>query len=122
LILIYNAVKELLDNLERVFDDHAEIGDTMTRECSNAVIFNKFVHAKQNYEIYPEFEMYSEEGNIRIQQALIHFFEHPDVQAVLATDSLTAEDRRIMFTHNHIISSKYGFGYDTFFGGMDEIG
>ena len=119
--MIYHAVKELLDNLERVFDDHGEIGDTMTREYSNAVIYNKFVHAKQNYKIYPEFEMFSEEGNARIQQALINFFEHPDVQAVLASDSLTAEDRRKMFTHCHIISSKYNFGYDTFFGGMDEI-
>lgn len=117
--MIYHAVKELLDNLEQVFDDHNEIGDTTTRECSNEVIYNKFMLAKENYQIYPEFEMFSEEGNVRIQQALIQFFEHSEVQDVLANDSFTSEDRRKMFTHNHIMSSKHHFGYDTFFGGMD---
>lgn len=119
--MIYNAVKELLDNLEQVFEDHNEIGDTTTRQCSHEVIYQKFVKAQLNYEIYPEFEMFSDEGNVSIQQVLILFFEHPQVQSVLASDSFTAEDRRKMFTHSHIISSKYHFGYDTFFGGMDEL-
>lgn len=114
-----NALRELLDALDVIAENHLEIHDTAVREELGWEIYVGFVRLdldklqqRNNQPYY--YAMFSDEANLLIGKAISRFLEHPDVQ-VERSQLQTAQERLDAF-QNHDIKSNQGNAYDWYFG------
>lgn len=111
------ALQTLLDELDKIEENHGEIHDTAVREVFSGFIFKSFVEGNLQYPLPESFQMFSEEANQLIRQALRRFLDHPDViNAHEQVDDM--KDRLIMFQDEAVVSFN-GSQYFDYFGHID---
>lgn len=67
-----SALSALLDALEEIAEDHAELFDTDVREHMWECVERRFIRLQADYQIPAEFGMFSDEANARLRAALEH--------------------------------------------------
>src|SRR5712692_10758339 len=86
------ALKQLINALDKVFEEFEEVGDTAVREFMYDAVRKSFIVPQVGFELPDEFGMFSEEGNRKVRAALREFLTHPEVAAA-ATKLKTAKER-----------------------------
>ena len=112
------ALKQLLDDLDKVFEEHQEVGDTDVKQRMYDAVHDGFIVPLPGYTLPEEFGMFSEEGEQLVRAALQSFLAHPEVSEA-ATLLKTPKARLAAFQDNSIKSSG-GMYYDEFFGYAKE--
>lgn len=77
--IIKKALRELLRDLDRIFERHDEIGDTAVREEMFLAIHNSFIKPLKSYKLPAKFGMFSDEGNALVHAAFAKFLAHPEI-------------------------------------------
>jgi hypothetical protein len=108
------ALEQLINALDKVFEEHEEVGDTAVRELMYDAVHKSFIVPQAAYELPEEFGMFSNEGNQKVRAALKKFLTHPDVAAA-ATKLKTPKERLDAFQDVDVESSE-GNSYDEYFG------
>jgi hypothetical protein len=111
------ALKQLINALDKVFEQHEEVGDTAVRQFMYGAVHESFIVPQVGYELPDEFGMFSAEGNRKVCAALRKFLTHPEVVAA-ATGLKTAQERLDAFQDVEVDSSE-GNTYDEYFGYFD---
>jgi hypothetical protein len=108
------ALRQLLDDLDVVGDDHDEIGDTDVREAMWEAVANLFIRPQPGYQIPQDFKMFSDEGNAAVVSALSRFFSHPDL-IESAAKLATPQERLDAFQDEDLASARTSY-FDSYFG------
>jgi hypothetical protein len=118
---IKNALKELLDNLDKVDEKYPEVTDTAVREMLHDAVRIYFVYGSPDGE-YPtdnDFAMFTKRGNQAVHKAIVRFLTHPDVKAA-RVELATSEARLDAFQDDEVESSN-GSHYDWYFGWLPSL-
>ncbi len=108
------ALRQLLDSMDQIFEQHEEIGDTDVKQNMYDAIHAGFIVPRPGYTLPAEFHMFSDEGNKKVQSALQKFLVHPEVLA--ASKSLKAAEARLAAFQGGNVASREGNTYDFYFG------
>lgn len=108
------ALKQLIDALDKVFEEHAEVGDTDVREQMYDAVHKGFIMPQPGYKLPAEFGMFSDEGDRLVRTAMEEFLAHPDVAA--ASRSLKTPEARLAAFQDIDVESSEGNTYDEYFG------
>ena len=112
------ALKQLLNALDAVFEEHEEVGDTMVREEMHDAVHKAFIVPEPGYMLPTKFGMFSTEGDTLVRAALEKFFAHPEVTA--AAKSLKTPEERLAAFQDTDVKSNEGNTYDEYFGDAPE--
>ena len=112
------ALKQLVDDLDNVFEEHEELGDTDVREQMYEAISKSFIVPQAGYVLPAEFGMFSDDGNKKVQSALRKFLTHPDV--LKAASSLKTPEARLAAFQDTSVRSGAGHTFDEYFGYADK--
>ena len=113
------ALKQLLDDLDRIMDEHEEVGDTEVRETMSQAIQQLWLAPDGTDELPRQFGMFSDAGDRLVHQALARFLAHPETLK-LASGAATPQERLDAFQDGSI-SSDRGALYDEYFGHLDAL-
>jgi hypothetical protein len=108
------ALKRLIDDLDKVFESHEEVGDTAVREAMYDAIHKSFIKPVKGYKLPDEFQMFTPAGNKKVRAALAKFLAHAEVAAA-AKELKTPKQRLDAFQDGDVESSE-GNWYDEYFG------
>jgi hypothetical protein len=108
------ALKLLIDELDKIYKEHEEVGDTDVREQMYDAIHNGFIVPHAGYTLPGSFGLFSDEGNEKVRAALQNFLTHPDV--VTATTSLSTPEERLAAFQDAEVQSNEGNTHDEYFG------
>jgi len=108
------ALKQLINALDKIFEEHEELGDSAVRDQMYNAVHKGFIVPQPGYELPVEFGMFSDEGNELVRRALQKFLAHPDVAA--ASKSLNTPEARLEAFQNTDVESSDGNTYDEYFG------
>ena len=112
------ALKQLLNALDKIFEEHEELGDTAVREAMYEAVHKGFIVPRAGYELPQEFGMFEPAGNRKVRAALAKFLAHPDV--VAAAKTLRTPRERLDAFQDSGVESSEGNTYDEYFGHADE--
>jgi hypothetical protein len=112
------ALRQLLEALESVGEEHEEIYDTDVRERMYDAVISVLIDPKDGYVFPTEFGMFTPEGNAAVQQVLVQFLP-PLVTAASAAGLTTPRQRLLAFQNDEVVTSGEGNYYDDFFGYMN---
>src|ERR1700753_423948 len=106
-----NALRELLNKLDKIDDKHGGMSDTVVREELHPAIIDHFVLASpgDDFPLGGDYAMLSDEGNEEVYKAIGQFLNHPEVKAALA--NLTPQERLDAFQDNEVESSNGSLYY-----------
>lgn len=109
------ALKELLNNLDKIEVEHDEIFDTAVREEMYTAIEDNFVMPESvSSNVGTYFAMFSDEGNAKVAKVLTQFLNHPDVIATGA--KLSSPQARLDAFQDETIESDEGNMVEDYFG------
>ena len=111
---IKKALKQLLDDLDEVFERYEEVGDTAVREQIYDAIRNEFIIPRAGYNLPVKFGMFSQEGDRLVRAVLQKFLVHPDVAS--ASKSLKTPEARLAAFQDMDVKSNKGNTCDEYFG------
>jgi hypothetical protein len=109
-----NALKALLDDLDRVYESHEEVGDTAVREALADAISQAFITPRAGYVLPSSFEMFSKQGDAQVRAALARFLSH--AETVAAAKALSTPEHRLAAFQDVDVRSSAGRTYDEYFG------
>ena len=84
------SLKVLLDAMDRIAEEHEEVGDTAVRESMREAIEKALLAPVAGYILPDEFGMFEPEGDARVKAALARFIEAARAESAGLT---TCEDR-----------------------------
>ena len=118
---IKEALKQLLDNLDKVEGKYSELYDTAVREELHEVIMEFFIFGSTDAEIPADgdYAMFSDEGNKAVHQAVRTFLTHPQIRAAL--DESPPPIERLDAFQDDAVQSANGSDYEDYFGWLDEL-
>jgi hypothetical protein len=108
------ALKQLINALDKVFEEHDEVGDTDVREQMYDAVHKGFIVPQPGYKLPARFGMFSDEGNELVRAALQRFLAHPEV--VAASRSLKTPEARLAAFQDVDVESSEGNTCDEYFG------
>jgi hypothetical protein len=108
------ALKKLIDELDDVFGEHEEVGDTYVREQMYDAVHKGFIEPLPEYALPSTFGMFSDEGNAKVRVALQEFLAHADV--IKAANTLYTPEARLAAFQDIDVKSSQGNTYDEYFG------
>src|SRR5437868_14241839 len=111
------ALKQLINALDKVFEEHEEVGDTAVRQFMYDAVHKSFVVPQSGYKLPDDFGMFSEEGNQKVRAALKKFLTHPEVAAALK--GLKAPRERLDAFQDCDVESSEGNTIAEYFGYAD---
>ncbi len=111
------ALEQLLNALDRVFEEHEEVGDTAVREAMYDAVSKSFVLPEAGYTLPTKFQMFSAEGNQAVHAALRDFLAHPEIAA--AAESLKTPEERLAAFQDSDAESSDGNIVEEYFGYSD---
>ena len=114
-----NALRQMLDALDEISDQHEELGDTDVRERMAVAIHKSFLLPQAGYTLPAKFGMFSKDGNAKVREALRRFLNHPEV--VTAAKLLRTPEARLVAFQDVSVTSAKGTHYDEYFGHVAEI-
>ena len=112
------ALKQLLNALDRIYENNEELGDTAVREQMCEAVHKSFIEPEAGYELPDEFGMFSNGANKKVKAALEKFLAHPQVVAA-GKEVATAKERLAAFQDAEVESNE-GNIYEEYFGTADE--
>jgi hypothetical protein len=113
------ALKQLLNALDKVFENHEEVGDTDVREQMFEAVLKSFIRPEKGYKLPREFGMFSDAGNKAVHAALSKFLSDPDLEAT--SRKLKTPKQRLDAFQNEDVESSEGNTHDEYFGYCDEV-
>jgi hypothetical protein len=111
------ALKQLISGLDKIMEEHEEVGDTAVREAMYEAVHKGFIAPEAGFQLPDDFQMFSDDGNRQVKAVLAGFLAHPDVKAA-ATMLGTAQERLDAF-QDLGVESPNGSTYDEYFGHAD---
>ena len=111
---IRKALKQLINALDRIFEEHEEVGDTDVRGQMYEAIHKGFIVTKSPYKLPAKFGMFSDEGNKLVRVALERFLAHSDIAA--AFKSLKTPEARLAAFQDTSVESNEGNTCEEYFG------
>lgn len=112
------ALKRLLDDLDKISEQHEEVGDTDVREQMAVAIRKGFIKPEAKYVVSQKFGMFSERGNQRVREAIVKFLADPEL--VIASKACQTPKARLDWFQDGSVSSSAGNSYDEYFGHAEE--
>jgi hypothetical protein len=112
-------LKQLLEELELVGEDHEELYDTDVRERMSDAICNGFLKPKAGYLLIDDFGMYSGEANCQIKAAIDRYIRAANERA--EEIGLTAPNQRLTAFQNQEVCTDGEQYPDDFFGWTETI-
>ncbi len=112
------ALKELIDDLVKVDEEHEEVTDTDVREEMFTAIHQAFIEPKDKFKLPNDFAMFSPKGNKKVKEALQRFLSNPEVQT--AAKELKRPQERLDAFQDLSVEGSNGYTYDEFFGYADS--
>ncbi len=109
-----NALRQLLDSLDSIFERHEEVGDSDVRDQLAAAIRGGFVAPEPDFRLPPKFGTFSRGADKQVRTALQSFLSHPEVAE--ASRSLQTPEARLAAFQNIGVRSAKGTTYDEYFG------
>jgi hypothetical protein len=116
---VKKALKQLINSLDKAFEKHEELGDTMVREEMFDAVLKSFIKPEKGYKLPKEFGMFSDAGNKLVRETLTKFLKHPEVLA--ASKKLKAPKQRLDAFQDVEVESSDGNTYDEYFGYCDAL-
>ena len=108
-------LRQLLNRLEGIGNDHEELYDTECREQMSDAVMKGFVRAASNYDLPHEFGLHSTEANRAVREALLEYVDRASAKASeLGLSGF--HDRLAAFQNSDVESDGEGSFYDDFFG------
>ena len=115
-----NLLKELMESLEAIGNEHQEMYDTAVREAMTESILDGFVKPKPNFVLGEEFGVYEDEGNQKIKAALNTYISAATLRA--AEIGLNSPTERLAAFQNDEIHTDEEANYpDDFFGWVESF-
>jgi len=108
------SLKQLINALDKVFEEHEEVGDTDVREQMYDTVRKGFIVPQLGYAPPAKFGMFSDEGDKKVRAALQKFLAHPEV--AVASKSLKTPEARLAAFQDTDAESSEGNTYDEYFG------
>ena len=112
--IIKKALKQFLNDLDKIFSKHEELGDTDVREQLTFAVRKSFILQRSNNTVPSTFEMFSDKGNQRVQIAVQRFLAHPEVKA--ASKLLKSWEDRLAAFQDYDVKSTEGNTFFEYFG------
>ena len=110
-----SALAGLLDALEEVAEQHAEVFDTDVREQIWEVVEQRYVRRTRGYVIPATLGMFTDEGNARLRAALEHHLKN--LVAIADAFRLDTEVQRLRTIRNPAVASgRKRYSFEDFFG------
>ena len=113
-----NVLKRLLDDLDEIFEQHEELGDTDVREQMYVAIRNGFIMPEAGYIVPPTFGMFSTQGDRRVREAIVKFLADPEL--AVASQACQTPQARLDWFQDSDVSSNTGKAFDEFFGQSEK--
>ena len=113
-----NALRNLLNELDSIAEEHEEIIDTDVRENMGDALHHAYLEPTAGYALPDDYEMEQPEGNAAIKAALMKFV----AAAKAESPSLATREARLAAFQDLEVESEAGNTYDEYFGheGDDE--
>lgn len=106
---------QLLDELERIGEEHSEIYDTDVREQMFQLVFDGLIVPQSDFRLPTRVGMYSDQANARVLDALQRYLVAAAPRA--AIEGLATPAARLMaFQNANVVTSGAGQTPDEFFG------
>jgi hypothetical protein len=112
------ALKQLLNALDRIYENNEELGDTAVREQMYEAVYKSFIDPQAGYALPEEFGMFSAAANKKVKAALEKFLAHP--QVIVAAKELKTPKERLDAFQDADVESSEGNIYEEYFGAADE--
>lgn len=106
------AVRALLNAMDDIADEWAEVTDTVVRGCMREAITDGFVDPKPDFVLAAEFGMGTAEGDAAVRKALGHFL--PEAGRIAAREGLDTPSQRLRAFQCGVTSDD-GAEYDEYF-------
>jgi hypothetical protein len=111
------ALKVLLNAMDKVAEEHEEVGDTAVREQMREAIEKALLAPVMRYALPDDFGMFESKGNARVKAALAKFVE----AAKIESGGLTTREDRLRAFQDVDVESRDGSTYDEYFGYDDSL-
>jgi hypothetical protein len=111
--VIKNALKQFLGTLDKIFDQHDELGDSDVRNRLSLAIHKHFVH-QQPGQLPEKFGMFTDAGEKLVRAAVQKFLAHPEI--LTASKSLKTPEARLLAFQDDDVKSAEGNNYSEYFG------
>jgi hypothetical protein len=118
--IIKKALKQFLNDIDKIFSKHEELGDTDVREQLTLAVHRSFVLQQSEYTVPSTFGMFSDEGNQKVQTAVQRFLAHPEVTA--ASKLLRSWEDRLAAFQDYDVKSTEGNTFFEYFGSTNKPG
>ena len=108
------VLRKLLDQLDLIAEENAEILDSDVREQLSETLFNSYIDPVEGYDLPDDFGLFSEEGNQRVRGAIKSFIDNAIPIAINL--KLCTVDEKLGEFQNDDVESEQGSVYDDYFG------
>ena len=112
-------LKQLLDRLDTIGEEHEEVGDTATRDQISTVIYHRFFQLEKDYPIPDTLGMFTETANQQVKAALVEFLQ--TAPSIALEQGLESAESRLSAFQNEDVASSDGSYYDDYFGYAENI-
>lgn len=113
------ALRELLEHLYEVSQEHGEIFDTDCREQMFDAVYSGFIKPKPGYVLPDAFGLYQPEGNQTVRTALEKYIQ--TVVPVADGLGLSPQERLDAFQDYGVTVGEDGLSPDEFFGWLETV-
>jgi hypothetical protein len=110
-------LRQLLNQLEQIGDQHEELYDSDCRERMSDAVMDGFVRDTKDFLLTDDFGLYSPTANRAVKDALRHYIESARLKAT-ELGLAAFRDRLAAFQNPTVESDERNF-YDDFFGHSD---
>ena len=110
----WTSLAGLLEDLEKIANEHEEIFDTDVREQLWTFLEARFIQLSKETTLPTEFGMFSPEGNDKVREAFARNTENLDT--IIEIFSLDTYEKRMITFTNPKLSTSAGSRLDDFFG------
>ncbi|MBL4868464.1 MAG: hypothetical protein JKY67_19025 [Pseudomonadales bacterium] len=108
------VLKRLLDRLDLISEENAEILDSDVRLQLSDALFNCYIDPIDDYDLPDNFGLFTDEGNQKVRVALKSFVDDA-IPLAIQLKLITPDDKLGEF-QNDDVESSIGSVYDDYFG------
>lgn len=108
-------LRQLLNRLDVIGEEHEEIYDTDCRERMSEALWYGYLRNQSDYVLPDTYDLFTPEGNLAVKQALGKYIQDANAKAAeLGIHDFHA--RMAAFQNDDVVSDVEGNYYDDFFG------
>ena len=108
------VLKGLLNTLDLISEENAEILDSDVRQQLSDALFNCYIDPVDDYDLPDDFGLFTDEGNQKVRAAIESFVDNA-IPVAIKLKLITPEDKLGEF-QNDGVKSSIGSVYDDYFG------